>query len=111
MPVVPITCFCSCPDADVAHRIADALVAERLAACVQLLPGVASVYRWQGQVERAQEVLLLAKSTRDRLDALSARVVELHPYELPEVVAVDLAGGLPGYLAWIADETRPGADA
>ena len=86
-------------------------MAERLAACVQVLPGMTSVYRWQGKLERADEVLLLAKTTRDRLDALTARIVELHPYELPEVVAVDVFGGLPGYLAWIADETHPGADA
>jgi periplasmic divalent cation tolerance protein len=91
--------------------MAEALVGERLAACVNVLPCVASVYRWQGQVERAEESLLLVKTTRPRLEALTARIVELHPYELPEVVAVDIAGGLPGYLAWIADETDPGAEA
>ena len=106
-----LACLCTCPDAATAARIAAALVEERLAACVNVLPGVESVYRWQGRVERASEVLLLIKSTRERLPALTARVVELHPYELPELVAVDIAGGLPGYLAWIADATRPGAEA
>jgi len=106
-----LACLCTCPDAASATRIAEALVGERLAACVNLLPGVESVYRWQDRVERAGEVLLLIKTTRARLDALTARVVELHPYELPEVIAVDIAGGLPGYLAWIADGTRPGANA
>jgi len=106
-----LACLCTCPDAASATRIAEALVGERLAACVNLLPGVESVYRWQDRVERASEVLLLIKTTRARLDALTARVVELHPYELPEVIAVDIAGGLPGYLAWIADGTRPGANA
>ena len=108
--VTALACLCTCPDAATAARIAAALVDERLAACVNVLPGVESVYRWEGRVERASEVLLLIKSTRDRLQALTARVVELHPYELPELVAVDIAGGLPGYLAWIADATRPGAE-
>ena len=105
-----LACLCTCPDAATAARIAEALVDERLAACVNVLPGVDSVYRWQDRVERASEVLLIIKSTRDRLQALTARVVELHPYELPELIAVDIAGGLPGYLAWIADATRPGAE-
>lgn len=105
-----LVCLCTCPDAGVARRIADALVGERLAACVNMLPGIASVYRWQGEVEHADEVLLIVKTRRARLQALSARIAELHPHELPEVLAVDVAGGLPAYLAWIADETT-GADA
>ena len=104
-----LICFCTCPDAEVAERIATTLVDERLAACVNLLPGITSVYRWQGTVERAGEVLILAKTTRESLAALAERIVALHPYELPEVVAVEAAGGLPAYLAWIAAETRPGA--
>ncbi|WP_337926341.1 divalent-cation tolerance protein CutA [Luteimonas saliphila] len=105
-----VACFCTCPDTGTAGRIADALVAERLAACVNILPGITSVYRWQDAVERADEVLLVAKTMRARLEALTACVVALHPYELPEVIAVDIAGGLPGYLDWLAAETRPGAD-
>ena len=104
-----LICFCTCPNAEVAERIATTLVDERLAACVNLLPGITSVYRWQGEVERAGEVLLLAKTTRERLAMLTARIAALHPYELPEVVAVEAVGGLPAYLAWIAAETRPGA--
>lgn len=106
-----LLCLCACPDADTAGRIADALVEERLAACVQVLPGVASVYRWQGKVERAREALLFAKTGRERLEALTARIVALHPYELPEVVAVDITGGSPACLDWIARETRPGGAA
>ena len=106
--VTALVCLCTCPDATSARRIADALVGERLAACVNLLPGISSVYRWQGRVEQAEEVLLVVKTTRGRLEALTQRAQALHPYELPEVVAVDIAGGLPGYLAWIADQTRPG---
>jgi periplasmic divalent cation tolerance protein len=97
--------FCTCPDADTATRIADALVGERLAACVNVLPGVHSVYRWQGTVECADEILLLAKTGSDRLPALTARIQVLHPNELPEVVAVEAIGGLPAYLQWIAAET------
>lgn len=104
-----VACFSTCPDADTARRIADALVAERLAACVQLLPGLTSVYRWEGRVQASDEVLLIAKTQRARLDALTARIVALHPYDLPEVIAFDASGGLPAYLAWIAGQTSPGA--
>lgn len=103
-----LLCLCACPDEATAGRIADALVGERLAACVQVLPGMASVYRWQGRVERAQEVLLLAKTAHDRFEALQARIVALHPHEVPEVVAIGIDAGLPAYLAWIAAEAAPG---
>ena len=104
-----LLCFCTCPDAGVASRIADSLVGEGLAACVNVMPGLRSVYRWQGAVERSDEVLLLVKTTRERLPALSARVVALHPYELPEVVAVEVAGGLSAYLDWVVEQTgQPG---
>lgn len=98
--------FCTCPDTASAERIADALVGERLAACVNLLPAVTSVYRWQGKVERASEIQLLIKTTADRLEALGARVAELHPYELPELIAVEARAGLPAYLDWVAAQTR-----
>lgn len=84
MPVFLI--LSTCPDADTAQRLARTLVDERLAACVNLLPGVVSTYHWQGQVEQATEVQLLAKITADRRDALMARLAELHPYELPEIL-------------------------
>lgn len=102
---------CTCPDAEAAARIAQALVSEHLAACVSMLPGVRSVYRWEGAVEQADEVLLLAKTTVARLDALTARIHTLHPHELPEVIAVEVTGGSAAYLAWVADATGPGADA
>jgi periplasmic divalent cation tolerance protein len=98
--------YCTCPDAATGQRIAEALVGERLAACVNLLPGITSVYRWQGQVEQASEVLMLIKTTADRLEALSARILELHPYELPEVIAVEVRAGLPDYLDWVAAQTQ-----
>ena len=111
-PVAVLVCHCTCPDLASAERLAEALVGERLAACVQVLPGLRSVYRWQGAMERADEVLLLIKTTRERLDAVAARIRALHPYELPELLAVEAAGGLPDYLDWVAAETRaPGVGA
>lgn len=95
------------PDEENAHRVAEALVAERLAACVNVLGGCRSVYRWQGEVERADEVPLLIKTTRARYRALQARLQELHPYDVPEILAWEPQRGLPAYLGWIADETRP----
>jgi periplasmic divalent cation tolerance protein len=93
--------LCTCPDADVAGRIARALVGEGLAACVSVLPGVTSVYRWEGEVRTDAEVQLLIKTTAARLPVLIDRVRELHPYELPEVIAVPVIGGLPDYLQWV----------
>lgn len=96
-----LLCLTTCPDADSADRIAGALVEERLAACVNVIPGLRSVYRWQGAIERADEVLLLIKTTQARYPGLQARLPQLHPYELPELVAVELADGLPAYLQWV----------
>ena len=97
--------YSACPDAESARRIADALVEARLAACVSVLPGMVSTYRWQGAIERADEVLLVAKTVADRRDALQARLVALHPYELPEVIVVE-AAATPAYAGWLARETR-----
>ncbi|HWY23362.1 MAG TPA: divalent-cation tolerance protein CutA [Nevskia sp.] len=94
----------SCPAA-AAEALATALVEARLAACVSTLPGVRSVYRWQGQLERAEETLLIAKTSAARYAALEAEVRRLHPYELPEIVAVNVSGGLPAYLQWVLDST------
>ena len=103
-----LICHCTCPDEATAATIASALGEERLAACASVQPGVASVYRWQGRVEQAREALLLAKTTPTRLDALVARIQALHPYELPEILAVEAVGGSAAYLGWIADETSAG---
>lgn len=101
-----LICFCTCPDAGTAERVATALVDERLAACVNILPGLRSIYRWQDQVETADEVMLLVKTSAEAYPALQDRLRELHPYELPELLAVESASGLPEYLLWVADETR-----
>lgn len=93
--------YCSCPDEACAGRLADALVEERLAACVTRLPGATSVYRWEGSVHRDPEVLLIIKTTAGRLANLTARIEALHPYEVPEVIAVPVAGGSERYLSWV----------
>ena len=99
--------LCSCPDTATADRIARTLVDEQLAACVNRLPGVESIYRWNGEVQVDEEVLLVIKTSRARYAALEARVVALHPYEVPEVIAIPIGEGHAPYLAWIAKETRP----
>ncbi len=93
--------FCTCPDAEVAERIASHLVGENLAACVNILPGLRSVYRWQGEIESAQEHLLLIKSPTAAYDAVEAAIKALHPYQLPEIIAVAIECGSPDYLKWI----------
>lgn len=98
--------FCAVPDRATGEAIAEAVVGERLAACVNLLPGVRSVYRWKGAVHRDDEVLAVMKTTAARFEALRARVCALHPYELPEVLAVPSSAGHAPYLAWVRDETR-----
>jgi periplasmic divalent cation tolerance protein len=86
---------------EVAESLADTLVHERLAACVNILPGARSVYEWQGKVEKEEECVLLIKSRSDRFEALSTRLLEEHPYELPELIAVPIETGLSAYLSWI----------
>ncbi len=95
----------TCPDAETAAHIARTLVEEKLAACVNRVPGVTSTYRWEGEVQDDAEVLLLIKTTRECFEALRTRLVELHPYSLPELIALDIADGLSAYLDWLAHET------
>ena len=95
------------PSPEVGGKIARALVEERLAACVNLVPGITSTYRWEGEVQVDPEALLIAKTGRDLFDALAARVRSLHPYTVPEIIALPLAAGHQPYLAWIADSTGP----
>lgn len=103
MPVAVI--FSTFPNADKAAEIARMLVDERLAACVNLVPGARSIYRWQGQLCDEVETLAIVKTTTERVDELTARLVSLHPYEVPEVIAVPISAGYAPYLAWIAAET------
>lgn len=94
------------PDEQTALEIAQALVDEGLAACVNVLAPCRSVYRWQGEVEQASEVPMLVKTVAARVPALIARVRELHPYELPEVITIPIVDGLRPYLDWVVDSTK-----
>jgi len=101
MPNDCLLALTTCPDAGCAAHLASALVDERLAACVSRLPGAVSTYRWQGKVEEETEVLLLIKTTAERLPALRERLLELHPYDVPELIVMPIADGLPVYLDWL----------
>ena len=96
-----IVVFMTAANGEEAARLADMLVGSHFAACVQILPEIESVYRWQGKIERQQEILLLAKSTSDKFDELEREVRALHSYETPEIVAVSLANVSEPYLKWL----------
>lgn len=96
-----LLCLCTCPDAASAQQLAETLVGERLAACVNRLPGVLSTYRWQDEVHADGEELLLIKTTAACFEALKARLLELHPYELPELIALPVERGHAAYLDWV----------
>ena len=93
------------PSPEVAAALARTLVEERLAACGNVLSEVRSIYRWEGQVREDAEALLVLKTTRARLEALRDRVLALHPYDVPEVLALPVEAGSAAYLAWLAGET------
>lgn len=93
--------FCTCPNQETAERIARQLIRDKLAACVNILPGVCSIYEWQGQIETAQEHLLLVKSQEACYAAIEAAIKAIHPYQLPEIIAVAIDSGSAEYLHWI----------
>ena len=101
MMVQTLLVHCSCPDTGTAERIAKALLERRQAACVSIGPGLTSLYHWEGRLERSRETLLLIKSRSRAYDALEQTILSLHPYELPEIIAVPVERGLPGYLHWV----------
>ncbi|MFB3819172.1 MAG: divalent-cation tolerance protein CutA [Candidatus Methylomirabilales bacterium] len=101
-----IVVLITCPSAAVGEKIGQALVEARLAACVNVVPRITSIYRWEGKVVRDREVLLLVKTRPARFAALRRHVVALHPYSVPEIIALPLRAGLPAYLDWIAQATR-----
>jgi periplasmic divalent cation tolerance protein len=96
----------TCPDAETAARIARALLEESLVACVNIVPGLRSMYRWNDSIQDEQEVLMILKTTVDRLPDARQRLVALHPYEVPEVVALPVADGHDAYLSWVFSATR-----
>jgi len=94
------------PDESVAKNIARTLVEERLAACVNIVGGVTSVFRWQGNILEETELLLLAKTTRTKFADLQRRVIQLHPYDVPEIVSLDVPSGYDHYLAWVKNSVN-----
>ena len=101
-----ILVFSNLPDQASATTLAEILIEQRLAACVNVQAPCTSVYRWQGKVETAIEVPVFIKTTRERYPALEAAIRAHHPYELPEIIAVPLVAGLPAYLEWVHTETN-----
>ncbi|HET7062398.1 MAG TPA: divalent-cation tolerance protein CutA [Nitrosospira sp.] len=101
----PILVITTMPDRASAISLAEALVDERLAACVNVLADCTSVYRWEGKSEAATEVPVFIKTTEQNYSRLEQRIMSMHPYELPELIAVPISDGLPGYLKWIETET------
>ena len=104
----PLLVLANVPDQELAEKIATALVEQGLAACVNILAPVSSVYRWQGKMQRESEIPVLIKTTQARYQELERTILQLHPYDVPEIIALPLTAGLPAYLAWMQDETaRP----
>ena len=101
-----VVALTTAPTADAAAQIARALVGEGLAACVNVVPGVRSIYAWKGELCDEAEVLCVVKTRADRVEALRARLVALHPYEVPELVVLDVTGGHEPYLTWVAGQVR-----
>jgi periplasmic divalent cation tolerance protein len=102
-----IVVFMTAANGEEATRLADMLVGAHLAACVQILPEMESVYRWQGRIERQSEVLLLAKTTREKFEELEREVRALHSYDTPEIIAVPVTAGSGPYLDWLRQATDP----
>lgn len=100
-------CLSSCPPAD-ADRLAEALVQDRLAACVNIVGPVRSRYWWDGAIQNEEEALLIIKTRDDLVDRLMQRLKELHPYDVPEFLAIPIDSGFPPYLQWVATEANPG---
>ena len=98
--------FCNCPTQAIASNIANQLVSDGIAACVNVLPGCRSVYKWEGKLCNEEEYLLLIKTTLANYDAVQAVILALHPYELPEIIAVPINAGLPAYLDWMTNSVK-----
>lgn len=104
-----VSVYMTASSAAEANNLAETLVGEGLAACVNVMPGIRSVYRWQGKIEQAEEVALIAKTRRELAERLIARAKALHSYDCPCIVVWPIVAGLPAYLDWIAAETTPAA--
>ncbi|MFC1670756.1 divalent-cation tolerance protein CutA [Spirochaetota bacterium] len=98
-----ITIFCTVPTKEVASDIADKLVNDGLAACVNILPEITSIYKWKGEICNDKELLLIIKSSEDQFDNIRKEIIELHPYEVPEVISIMIESGHEPYLNWIGE--------
>lgn len=107
-PETVVVALTTAPDAETATAIARTLLEERLIACASVVPGVVSLYRWEGEVRSDSEVLVVLKTVAGAGDALSRRISELHPYDVPEVLLLDTAGGADPYLEWVRTEVEVG---
>ena len=105
MPEEYIIVYCTVPDRVVADRIIERVIAEKLTPCVNIIPGLFSVYRWKGEIRRESELLLMMKTRRNLFGTLSAAIKETHSYEVPEIIAVPLSAGYTPYLSWIDENT------
>ena len=103
MPERILLALSTFPDAETARRISNELVAGKLAACASILSNLESIYTWEGKIETANETLVFFKLREDRQAAFQEKLQSLHPYEVPEIIFIQLAGGLPDYLRWVAD--------
>jgi periplasmic divalent cation tolerance protein len=103
MPENILLALSTFPDAETARQISDQLVTERFAACANILPSVESIYRWKDNIESGNETLVLFKLSEDRQSAFQDKLRSLHPYDVPEIIFVPVAGGLPEYLQWVSE--------
>lgn len=106
MPEKVVLALSTFPDRETAQRIANQLVTEKFAACANILPAIESIYRWKGKIETGSETLVFFKLSEDRQSAFREKLRSLHPYEVPEIIFVPVANGLPEYLRWVVDNCR-----
>jgi len=106
MPTSTLITLCTCPSQATAEEIASSLVEQGVAACINIIPTITSIYKWQGKLEKANEVLMLIKTDQSRYQDLERALTILHPYELPEIIAVPVEQGLAGYLNWVTQCTK-----
>lgn len=103
---MPVVIFCSCPDETSANTIAGQLVKKHLAACVNIIANISSVFRWENQIEKTSEYLLLIKSTEENYAGIEAFIKSQHPYKTPEIIALPIIKGSKDYLEWLSEATR-----
>jgi len=106
MPSSTLITLCTCPSQTVAEEIANSLVKQGIAACINIIPKITSIYKWQDKIEKDDETLMLIKTDQSRYQDLEQALLSLHPYELPEIIAVPVEQGLTGYLNWVTQCTK-----